>query len=205
MLCQRNIHTTLSQRICHKDPHAADDHVRLNQCATQSPKYHNHHCRTKSPLCAGQTVSVLNNDKSLWLPAKVIHKADHGSYLVQVIGGGQYRCACDYIRECHQDAVKPGTSTIADVAPATPVFAAGTTSKATSSTCCTYCTSNTTTSCFCSNHKHSMQTTTCCAHTTVTVDAFQWRYTKADWCSTLANQLVSVSQPQGLLRRCDPD
>ena len=76
--------------------------------------------QTQVPLYAGQTVSVLNNDKSLWLPAKVICKADHGSYLVQVIGGGQYRHACDHICECHLDAVKPGTSTTADVAPATP-------------------------------------------------------------------------------------
>ena len=120
MLYQRNICTILPQRICHKDPYASDDHDRLNQHAAQSAEYHDRHCRTKSPLYAGQTVSVLNNDKSLWLPAKVIHKADHGSYLVQVIGGGQYRHACDHICERHPDAVIPGTSTIADVAPATP-------------------------------------------------------------------------------------
>ena len=104
----------------HKDPYAADDCDRLNQHATQSAEYRDHHCRTKSLLYAGQTVSVLNNDKSLWLPAKVIHKADHGSYLVQVIGGEQYRHACDHIHEHHPDAVKHGTSTTADVAPATP-------------------------------------------------------------------------------------
>ena len=114
---QRNIHTTLPQRICNKDPNAADDHDRLNQHATQSAEYYDHHCRTKYLLYAGQTVSVFNNDKSLWLPAKVICKADCGSYLVQVIGGGQYRCACDHIHECHPDAVKLGTSTTADVAP----------------------------------------------------------------------------------------
>ena len=119
MLHQRNICTTLPQRICHKDPHAADDHDRLNQCATQSTEYHNHHCRTKSPMYAGQTVSVLNNDKSLWLPAKIIWRAEHGSYLVQVIGEGQYRHACDHIHERHPDAVKPGTSSTIDVAPAT--------------------------------------------------------------------------------------
>ena len=120
MIYQRNIRTTLPQRICHKNPHVADDHDILDQCAAQSAEYHNHHCRTKSPLYAGQTVSVLNNDKSLWLPAKVICKADHGSYLVQVIGGVQYRRAHDHIHEHHLDAVQPGTSTTADVAPATP-------------------------------------------------------------------------------------
>ena len=189
MLYQRNICTLLPQRIFHKDPHAADDHDRLNQCAAQSAEYHDCHCRTKPPLYAGQTVSVLNNYKSLWLPAKVICKADHGSYLVQVIGGGQYRCAHDHIHEHHLDAVKPGTSTTADVAPATPVFAAGTTSKATSSTCCT---SNTTTNCFCSNCKHSMQTTTCRVHSMATADAFHWRYTKADQHSTHYPSLISL-------------
>ena len=131
MLYQRNICTTLPQRIHHKDPHAADDHNRLNQCATQSAEYHDHHCRTKSPLYAGQTVSVRNNDKSLWLPAKIIQKAEHGSYLVQVIGGGQYRCACDHIHECHPDTVKPGTSTTVDVAPATPATPAAPVAPAT--------------------------------------------------------------------------
>ena len=120
MLYQRTIHITLPQRICHKDPHAADDRDRLNQRATQSAEYHDRRCRPKSPLYAGQTVSVLNDARILWLPAKVIHQAAHGSYLVQVIGGGQYRHTHDHIRECHPDAVKDDTSTSPDVAPATP-------------------------------------------------------------------------------------
>ena len=120
MLYQRTIHTTLPQRIHHKDPHAADDHDQLNQCATQSAEYYDHYCRTKSPLYAGQTVSVLNDARTLWLPAKVIYQAAHGSYIVQVIGGGQYRCACDHICECHPDAVKDDTSSTPDVASATP-------------------------------------------------------------------------------------
>ena len=120
MLYQRTIHTTLPQRIHHKYPHAADDRDRLNQRATQSAEYHDCHCRPKFPLYAGQTVSVLNDARTLWLPARVIHQAAHGSYLVQVIGGGQYRCARDHIRERHPDAVKDDTSTSPDVARATP-------------------------------------------------------------------------------------
>ena len=120
MLYQRTIRTTLPQRIRHKDPHAADDCDRLNQCATQSAEYHDRRCRPKSLLYAGQTVSVLNDARTLWLPAKVIRQAAHGSYLVQVIGGGQYRRARGHIREHHPDAVKDDTSTSPDVAPATP-------------------------------------------------------------------------------------
>ena len=84
-----------------RTPHAADDHDPLNQCATQSAEYHNHYCRPKSLLYAGQTMSLLSNTRTLWLPAKVICQVGHGSYLVQVIGGGQYRHACDHICEYH--------------------------------------------------------------------------------------------------------
>ena len=56
MLYQRTIHTTLPQRIHHKDPHAGDGHDQLNQCVTQCAEHHNPHCRPKSPLYAGQTI-----------------------------------------------------------------------------------------------------------------------------------------------------
>ena len=120
MLYQRAIRTTVPQRIMDKDSQAAADQDHLNDCATQSAAYHDHHCKQKFPLYAGQTVSILNDAKTLWLPATVIHQAKHGSYLVQVIGGGQYRHARNHIRKHHPDAVKPDRSTIADVAPATP-------------------------------------------------------------------------------------
>ena len=87
MLYQRVIRTTVPRRIRHKDPQAAADRDHLNDCATQSAAYHDHHCKSKSLLYTGQTVSVLNDTKTLWLPATVIHQARHGSYLVQVIGG----------------------------------------------------------------------------------------------------------------------
>ena len=82
--------------------------------ADQSPHY-----------MQGKTVSVLNDAKTLWLPATVIHQARYGSYLVQVIGRGQYRCACDHICECHPDAVKPDMPVSTDVAPATPESSPG--------------------------------------------------------------------------------
>ena len=58
-------------------------------------------------------------------PATVIQQAAHGSYLVQVVGGGQYRCTCDHIHDHHPDAVKPDTSSTTDVAPATPECSPG--------------------------------------------------------------------------------
>ena len=57
-------------------------------------------------LHSGQTVSVINNDRTLWLPATVVHVANYSSYIVRVIGQAEYRRIWDHIHECHLDAVK---------------------------------------------------------------------------------------------------
>ena len=94
MLYQRALCTTVPQRIRHKDPYAAAEHERLEERATQSAADHDHTgCRRKAPLYAGQSVSVINNDRTLWLPATIVCAADHGSYIVKVIGGAEYRRA----------------------------------------------------------------------------------------------------------------
>ena len=67
---------------------------KLEERATQSAANPDHTgCYKKAPLYAGQSVSVINNDRTLWLPATVIHAANHGSYLVKVSGGAEYRRA----------------------------------------------------------------------------------------------------------------
>ena len=94
MLYQCALHTTVPQRIRHKDPYAAAECERLEECATQSAVNHDcTGCCRKAPLYAGQSVSVINNDRTLSLPATVVHAADHGSYIVKVIGGAEYRQA----------------------------------------------------------------------------------------------------------------
>ena len=108
-----------------QDPHAELDMGRLNDRAAQSSFHHDRHSRIKSPFYAGQTVSVLNDAKTLWLPATIIRQADHGSYLLKVVGGGTYRRARDHIRERHPDAVKKQNpteenSSPGNVAPAMP-------------------------------------------------------------------------------------
>ena len=92
MLYQHTLHTTVPQRVRHNDPHAAAEHERLEDRAAQSGANHDHtgSCK-KAPLYAGQTVSVINNDRTLWLPATVVHTADHGSYTIKVLGGAEYR------------------------------------------------------------------------------------------------------------------
>ena len=127
MLYQWVLHTTVPQWIRHTDLHANAECDHLNQCATQSTEYHNQWgCYKKPPFFAGQTVSVLNDTRNLWLPATIISKANLGSYLVQVIGGRQYRCAHDHIQECHLYTVKPDISNIGDVAPTAPTSALAT-------------------------------------------------------------------------------
>ena len=91
MLYQCAIRTTVPQRIRNQDPRAESDRERLDDRAAQSASYHDRHSRTKAPFYAGQTVSVLNDAKTLWLPATIIRQAAHGSYLVEVVGGGRYR------------------------------------------------------------------------------------------------------------------
>ena len=68
MLYQCALRTTVPQRIRHKDPYAAAEHERLEERATQSAANHDHTgCHRKAPLYAGQSVSVINNDRTLWL------------------------------------------------------------------------------------------------------------------------------------------
>ena len=72
MLYGRTICTTVPQRIRNKDPHANLDMEQLNNRAAQSTSYHDRHSRIKSPFYAGQTVSVVNDAKTLWLPATIL-------------------------------------------------------------------------------------------------------------------------------------
>ena len=54
MLYQHALHTTVPQRIRHKDPYAAAECERLEEHATQSAANHDHTgCRRKAPLYAG--------------------------------------------------------------------------------------------------------------------------------------------------------
>ena len=217
MLYQRVIRTTVPQRIRHKDPKAAADQDHLNDCATHNAVYHDHHWKPKSLLYAGQSVSVLNDAKTLWLPATEICQAHHGSYLVQVIGGGQYRCAHHHIHECHPDTVKPDMPVNTDVAPSyTRVLiwvvpsetSASSTSSPSSPSHCTSCSSKTqtTTSCTPSYHTngHSKETTNCSCST----ESIHWKCHKGDWhsthCHLPTNQSQEASRPS-FLRRCDLD
>ena len=192
--------TTIPQQIRHTDPHANAEHDHLNQHAAQSAEYHNQWgCHKKPPFFASQTVSVLNDDRNLWLPSTIICKANNGSYLVQVIGGGQYRCDCDHIWEHHLDAVKPDTSNISNVAPA-----AFTSAPTTANSCCTH---NTNTSCTSSYTAKSMQSSTCSMFTTMNTDIIPLDPHHAKLAHPLlsyANQLKTGNHHPDFLKRYRP-
>ena len=108
--------TTVLQIIKCKDPHAGVECERLEEHATQTAAKHDHtDCCKKAPLHSGQTVSLINNDRTLWLPSTVVHVANHGSYIVRVIDRAEYRKTYDHIHECHLDAVKPDMHTKVEV------------------------------------------------------------------------------------------
>ena len=89
MLYQWVLCTTVPQQIRHTDTHANAEHDHLNQHVTQIAEYHDQQaCHKKPPFFASQTMSVPIDARNLWLPATIIHKANNGSYLVYLIGGG---------------------------------------------------------------------------------------------------------------------
>ena len=111
----------------------------MHHCATLDKEHHStcwcwmwppqpmcwQKCKVPCPVRLPQEISILcwpncilNDARNLWLPATIICKASNGSYLVQVISGGQYRHVHDHIWEHHPHAVKPDTSNIGKIAPA---------------------------------------------------------------------------------------
>ena len=69
MFYQCTLHITIPQWIKHKDLHATTKYERLEECTTQSAANHDHTgCCKKSLLHAGRTVSVINNDRTWYLP-----------------------------------------------------------------------------------------------------------------------------------------
>ena len=74
------------------DTHTAE-YQRLEEHANQSIANNNHtDCLKQVALYVGQTVSVINNDRMLWLHATVVCVADHHSYIIKDIGRAESRC-----------------------------------------------------------------------------------------------------------------
>ena len=82
MLYQCTLCTIVPQKMKHKDSHTVAECERLEECATQSDHTG---CHRKAPLYGGQSVSLINNNMTLWLPVTVVCTASHGSFIIKVI------------------------------------------------------------------------------------------------------------------------
>ena len=83
MLYQWVLCMTVPQCIRDTNPYVSAECDHLNQCTAQSAEYYNQQaCHKKPPFLAGQTISVFNDTRNLWLPDTIIPKANNGSYLV---------------------------------------------------------------------------------------------------------------------------
>ena len=176
MLYQWVLCTTMPQWIRHTEPHVHTECDHLNQCAAQSTEYHDHWgCHKRTPFFASQTISVLNDARSLWLPATIICKVNNGSYLVQVIGDEQRFCKTRNIQHWH---CSTSCISISSCQPG-------------SETSNSHCTHNTNTSFTSSYTANSMWSSTCSTFTTMNTDAIHWSPSEPDWhipcCPTLIN------------------
>ena len=123
MLYQDTLCTTVPQRIRNKDPHAVVKCERLeDQVALSAANYDHRGCWQKALLFAGQMVSIFNNARTYWIPTTVVQVTDLAPTL-NIIGGGEYRQACDHIHQHHHNAVKPDKHTpMAIMQPSAPTM-----------------------------------------------------------------------------------
>ena len=116
LLYQWALCTTVPQYIQNTDQYAVAVHDCFDECNSQSAAYHDHQgCQKKSLLFAGQTVCPQWCQEPL-TPYYCHLWRQNGSYIVQVVGRGQYWHAHDHICECHPDAVSPDAAITSDVA-----------------------------------------------------------------------------------------
>ena len=123
LLYQWALCTTVPQWIWHTDPQTSTINDHLDHHIFQSTVYR--HCRgyrKRSPLFDGQVISILNDAKNMLLLATIIHEADNGSYLVQVVGRGQYWYACNHFCKHHPDAIRLDVPITRNVEPATSML-----------------------------------------------------------------------------------
>ena len=65
-----------------------DEH--LEDKADHAKMSHDQNVHTILPLFAGQTISILDTSRGIWIPGTVMHQLQHGSYLVCTTAGAVY-------------------------------------------------------------------------------------------------------------------
>ncbi len=99
LLNQRRLRTTLPCKIPNTDPAQEETCNHLEDKKDHQKETKDKHARPLAPLYSGQAISWYSTLKRLWLPATIICKQPHNSYLIKTPEGNIYRRTCQHLRE----------------------------------------------------------------------------------------------------------
>ena len=89
VLFQCKLKTRLLTQSGNTDPWAEDHQGRQSKKAEWAKDNHDWWARTLLPLFAGQSISILDPARGIWIPGTVIRKLCHNLYLVKTTAAGQ--------------------------------------------------------------------------------------------------------------------
>ena len=124
-------------------------------------------------------------------PATIICKANNGSHLVQVLGGGQYRCAYDHIVECPSGCCQTRYIQHWQCSTSCIYISSCHSGSETANSCCTCYTNISHTSSYITK---STQSSACSTFTTMNTDTIHWSPSKPDWHSPCCPTLINSKQ-----------
>ena len=105
ILFQCKVKTRLPTQPSNTDPCAKEHQGRLDEKADQAKANHDQQARTLLPLFAGQTISILDPSRNIWIPRTVMRKLHHQSYLVKTTDGAVYQHTRKHL--CERQVSKP--------------------------------------------------------------------------------------------------
>ena len=109
-LCK--LKTRLPTQPGNTDPCAEEHQGWLDEKADQAKANHDCRARIQLPLFTGQTISILDPSRNIWIPGTVMRKLHHQSYIVKTTAGAVYRCTRKHLHEkqvCKPDLEPPST------------------------------------------------------------------------------------------------
>ena len=90
LLYQWKLKTRLPTQSSNTDPQADEHHEHLEDIADHAKMTHDWNACTLLPLFAGQTVSILDTSRGIWIPGTVMFWLQQRSYLVCTTAGAVY-------------------------------------------------------------------------------------------------------------------
>ena len=109
LLFQCKLKTKLLTQPGNTDPCAEDHQGRLSEKAVWTKDNHDWWARTLLPLFTGQSISILNPGRGIWISGTVIRKFCHNSYLVKTTTGAVYQCTRKHLwdRQVNKPDLEP--------------------------------------------------------------------------------------------------